>query len=168
MKILLPIIPIILIACNLHAASATKNLDPALQNIFERMLIDAEASKLEGKEFETNLTVKVATEKFLIFSDAYLQADEETKYQIGKWMFTPDQVAELKAKRGDVLTVKFRIEAIRTQTPYDDMPHFAATIILIAPFKKAGSQEGGILSESPHSSPYDPFIFCSQNGEKSS
>lgn len=59
-------------------------IDTQLLKIFERMQSETEASELEKKEFEADLTVKVATEKFLIFSDAYLQSDEETKYQISK------------------------------------------------------------------------------------
>lgn len=133
MKNLPSIIVAILILTNLQAATATNDLNPALQVIFEQMQIDAEVSNLEGKVFEADLIVKVAAEKFLIFSDAYLQADQETKYQIGKWMFTPDQVAELKVKRGNVLTVKFRIEEIRTKSQYADMPHFTATIISLTP-----------------------------------
>jgi hypothetical protein len=114
---------------------------------------EAEASELEGKEFEANLTVKVATEKFLIFSDAYLQADEETKYQIGKWVFDPEQIAELKAQRGDVVTVKLKIKEIRIEAPYADMPHFVATITSIAPSKKEVDPDGRINSESLRSSP---------------
>ena len=147
MKNLLTIIPFILIACDLCAATATKNLDPELQLIFEQMQLDAETSKLEGNVFEANLTAKVATEKFLIFSDAYLQADEETKYQIGKWIFTPDQITDLKVKRGDVLTVKFRIESIRSKSHYADMPHFTATIISMTPYEKTIDPDGGISSQ---------------------
>lgn len=153
MKNLHPNIAAILILGNLHAASATKNLDPTLHIIFEQMQIDAKASNLEGKVFEANLTVKVATERFLIFSDAYLQADEETTYQIGKWMFPPDQVAELKLKRGNVLTVKFRIEAIRSKSQYADMPHFTATIISMTPYKRSVDPDGGISSRSLQSPP---------------
>ena len=146
MKIILTIIPSILIACDLCAATATKDLDPKLQLIFEQMQIDEETAKLEGKVFEANLTAKVATEKFLIFSDAYLQANEDTKYQIGKWIFTPDQIADLKVKRGDVLTVKFRIKAIRSKSQYADMPHFTATIISMTPYKKTVDPDEGISS----------------------
>ena len=122
-----------LIASSLHGVTPTKELNPKLLSIFEQFQAESEQSKLEGKEYEADLTVKVATEKFLIFSDAYLQADEENKYQIGKWDFTPDQVTELEAKRGDILSVRFKIEEIRTEPPYADMPHFTATILSIVP-----------------------------------
>jgi hypothetical protein len=149
MKNLLSIIAAILILSNLQAATATNDLNATLRIIFEEMQIDAEVSNLEGKVFEANLTVKVATEKFLIFSDAYLQADEDSKYQIGKWMFTPDQVTALKVKRGSVLTVKFRIEAIKTKSQYADMPHFTATIISMTPYKKVVNPDERISSSQP-------------------
>lgn len=153
MRILITTILTTLLACDLFAATATEELDPQLLHIFEQMRIEAKAAELEEKEFEANLTVKVATEKFLIFSDAYLQADEETKYQIGKWKFDPEQIAELNAKRGDVVTVKLKIEEIRTQVPYADMPHFIATILSIALSNNQVDPDGGINSESLRSSP---------------
>ena len=133
-------------------STATKELAPQLLKIFESMQLGAEASELEKKEFESDLTVKVATEKFLIFSDAYLQADEETKYQIGKWIFDPKQIAALEVKRGDIVTVKFKIEDIRTKAPYTGMPHFVATIISIVPHQEEVDPDAGINSEPLRSS----------------
>ncbi len=133
MKLKIPIVLTIFAASNLLAVTATKELDAGLLSIFEQMQSGSDASKLKGKEFCADLTVKIATEKLLIFTDAYLQADEETKYQIGKWIFTPNQVSEVAAKRGDALTVKFKIEEVRTEAPYADMPHFTATILSMEP-----------------------------------
>ena len=144
MKILFPIILTTIVAFDLIGATATRELNPQLLQIFEQMHLEEEASKLKKKEFEANLTVRVATERFLVFSDAHLQMDEETMYQIGKWKFDPEQVAALDVKRGDIVTVKFKIQEIRTEAPYADMPHFVATIMSIAPLKKeVDPGEGG-------------------------
>jgi hypothetical protein len=116
---------------NMYSVTATKDLDPKLLIIFEQLQTDSEKSKLEGKEFEIDLTVKVASDRFLIFSDAYLQADEKTKYQIGKWIFTPEQTTNLGLKRGSDCRVRFKIEKVMNEPPYSDMPHFTAHILSI-------------------------------------
>jgi hypothetical protein len=141
------------LGCHLFAATAAKELDPQLLRIFEQMQTEGRAEELEGQKFSANLTVKLATEKFLIFSDAYLQDDEETKYQIAKWNFDSEEIVELNAKRDDVVTVNFEIEETRTESPYADMPHFVATIISIAHSKKQPDQGGAINSERLRSSP---------------
>ena len=151
MRILLTSILTTVLTCNLFAVTATKELNPHLLQIFEQMQMEATASDLLGKEVVAQLTVKFATEKFLIFSDAYLQADEETNYQIGKWIFKPEQITQFNMKRGDLVTVKLKIEEIRTESLYAEMPHFVATIISIAPSRKPIDPDGGIHSESPRS-----------------
>jgi len=83
-----------------------------------------------------NLTLKVGTDRFLIFSDAYIRVDDETRYQIAKWIFTPDQTKGLEGKRGVTCAVTFRIEEIRTDVPYKDMPHFVATILSLQQLDK--------------------------------
>ena len=147
MKILIATILTTILASGLFGATTTKELNPHLLDIFEQMKAEAKANELGEKEFEADLRVKVASKKFLIFSDAYLQADEETKYQIGKWIFTPDQVAGLEAKRGDIVTVKFKIDEVRTKAPYADMPHFVATILSITHSKVGVDPDGAINSE---------------------
>jgi hypothetical protein len=144
MKILLPFIFHAMLVCDLLAATVTEELNPKLLAIFEQMQSEAGASELEGKTFQADLTLRIATERFLVFSDAYLQVDEDTRYQIGKWMFDPEQIAALKLKRDDRVTVTFKIEAIRTAAPYADMPHFVATEMSIVPLKKeVDTGEGG-------------------------
>mgnify|MGYP006902134716 CR=1 FL=1 len=98
--------------------------------------------ELEGKEFEIDLTIKHATEKFLVFSDAYLRIDEETRYQIGKWIFTAEQTQALDGKRGSVCRVRFEVEEVRTESPYADMPHILAEIISLEPLPSSGEQDG--------------------------
>jgi len=143
MKHLALIILSICCACGLYAAEATKNLDPVLLKIFEQIKSEPQGSKLKGKEFETDLTIKIATDTFLVFSDAYLQVDAETKYQIGKWIFTPEQMNALNAKRGSVCHVKFKIEQVLVEAPYSDMPHFTAHIQSIV-VSDAEVDQGGV------------------------
>ena len=129
MKHLALVILYALSVSGMYAATATKDLDPKLLMMFEQF--QSEKSKLENKEFEIDLTVKVASDRFLIFSDAYLQVDEETKYQIGKWIFTPEQTTNLGLKRGSDCRVRFKIEKVMNEPPYSDMPHFSAHILSI-------------------------------------
>jgi len=112
----------------LTSGAPTKELDPQLLEIYELMQSNDGKKELKDEEFEVDLTIKHATEKFLVFSDAYLQADEETKYQIGKWIFTPQQTKGLEGKRGMVCRVRFLVEEVRTEL-YPDMPHILAKII---------------------------------------
>ena len=143
----------VLLSDALFGATATEELNPELHRIFEKFQADPKDADLAGKEFEVDLTLKVASKKFLIFSDAYLQADEETKYQIGKWEFSPELTADLNAKRGDICRVRFKIDKVRTDPPYSDMPHFTATIVSLAIAEKKVDSGGRINSGSPRSSP---------------
>jgi hypothetical protein len=132
MKNLALVILYTLFVTGMCAVTATKDLDPKLLIIFEQLQSDSDKSKLEGKEFEIDLTVKIASDRFLIFSDANLQADGETKYQIGKWIFTPEQITNSKLNMGSDCRVRFKIEKVMTEPPYTDMPHFTAQILSIA------------------------------------
>ncbi|MEM1221331.1 MAG: hypothetical protein AAGH40_01100 [Verrucomicrobiota bacterium] len=117
-------------ATSLLAAIPTENLNPALLEIFEA--IQSADKGVEGKEYTINLTLKVGTEKFLIFSDAYLLNEKGgSKYQIGKWIFRPEQTEVLKGKNGSLCKVRFKIEELRTESPYSQMPHVVAEIISI-------------------------------------
>lgn len=123
---------IILLACGaLWAVEPTKNLDPQLSKLFAEIQARGETSKIKGKEFEAQLTLKYANEKFLIFEDAYIQQDAESRYQLGKWQFEPELVEGLGQHRGEEVKVRFRIEKIHTEPPYSDMPFFDAKILSI-------------------------------------
>ena len=88
----------------------------------------------EGKEYTVDLALKIGTNKFLIFSDAYLQDEkEESKYQIAKWIFAPEQTKHLAGKSGIICRVRFKVEEMKTDSLYSDMPHIVAKIISIEP-----------------------------------
>jgi len=118
----------------LGAAVPAENLHKDLVVLFEKML--AQNEDLVGKEYTMDLTLKFGSDRFLIFSDAYIQADEETRYQIAKWKFTPDQTQGLEGKRGIPYRVTFTIEETFLEAPYTDMPHFVAKISSLQQLKK--------------------------------
>ena len=133
MKSQFSIILCIFLVSILGAATPTEELNPKLLEIYEQMLDKAGQSGLEGKEFEIDLKIKHATDKFLVFYDAYIQIDEETSYQMGKWIFTPEQTKDLEVERGSICRVRFKIAEVRTKSPYSDMPHILAEILSIRP-----------------------------------
>ena len=114
----------------LTAATPTENLNPKLVKLFNQ--IQSNDAEIKGKSFECTLTLKVGNERFLIFSDAYISIEKnKTKYQIAKWIFTPEQTVGLKDKRGSKFKVKFKVKEVKTEAPYSNMPHIVANIISI-------------------------------------
>ena len=124
----------VLWASFLGAAVPAENLHKDLVVLFEKML--AQNEDLVGKEYTMDLTLKFGSDRFLIFSDAYIQADEETRYQIAKWKFTPDQTQGLEGKSGVMCRVTFEIEEVLMSGPYSDIPHFIAKISSLQELKK--------------------------------
>jgi hypothetical protein len=118
---------------HLSAASPSEELNPTLLEIYQLMQSQSGQSNLIGQEFEVDLTIKHATDKFIVFLDAYLQVDEDTSYQIGKWIFTPEQIKVLKGTVPSPCRVRFKVEEVRTAPPYSDMPHILARIITLQP-----------------------------------
>ena len=124
----------VLWASFLGAAVPAENLHKDLGILFEKLL--AQNEDLVGKEYTMDLTLKIGSDRFLIFSDAYIQVDEETRYQIAKWKFTPDQTKGLEGKSGVMCRVTFEIEEVLMAGPYSDMPHFIAKISSLQELKK--------------------------------
>ena len=130
-KVVISLMLLLSLPLVIRAASPAAQLDPALHDLFSQMQIEEGRASLTNRVVKTDLTVKVANQRFLIFSDAYLQKDDGTKYQIGKWSFAAQQITPLRAQRGDPVKVTFRIDEVRTEAPYASMPHFTATILSI-------------------------------------
>ncbi len=146
-------------ACGLHAADSTEGLAPPLREIYTQITSPEHGEELVGKTIETTLTLKYASEKFLIFSDAYVSNDKTSgtltvtkggqtavpnvtsSYQIAKWQFAPDLVTPYANYRDQRFDVKFRILEVRTEPPYSDMPHILAEVISMQPAKKKTSPD---------------------------
>lgn len=112
--------------------SGADDLHPELSKILQLINEVPAASNLVGQEFELDLTVKHATEKFLVFSDAYVAAEGATRYQIAKWLFHPGLTAQAGIRPGNLCRVRFSVKEVVTGSPYDDMPHFVAEVISIS------------------------------------
>ncbi|WFB37588.1 hypothetical protein P3T73_07425 [Kiritimatiellota bacterium B12222] len=129
MKVLRCLLLLALGFFQVEAVTPSKELDPVLLDLFEQGLLGPAPSEIEGQEFVAELTVRMVSDRFLVFSDAYVQIDEETKYQIGKWIFTPEQLASVPVKAGESYLVTFKIQKVMREEPYEDMPHFVALIL---------------------------------------
>jgi hypothetical protein len=105
------------------------DLSPDLKPIQAALISENDAPSLIGKEYTANLTLKFASSKHLIFSDANLPIDAETKYQIAKWIFTPDLAKNYIGKKDLKCAVSFRISGVNT----DDkkMPYIVADVTAI-------------------------------------
>lgn len=121
------------LSVNLFGSSPSRDLSPDLKPIQTALISENEGRSLVGKEYTANLTLKFASSKHLIFSDAYLAADAETRYQIAKWIFNPDLVKSYIGKKDLKCTVSFRVSSVNT----DDkrMPYITADITAITESK---------------------------------
>jgi len=125
---------LILIALGpLQGATPDKDLNPKLFPIYEEITTKGKDFGISGKEFEVDLILKFGSEKFLVFSDAYLLQDKDTKYQIAKWVFAPAIVSELNNEHALKCRVRFRIDQVVTEPPYSEMPHVVATVLDLKP-----------------------------------
>lgn len=114
----------------MNAAVPTENLHPDLLKLFNQFHEVKE--RIEGREYQIDLTLKIGTDRHLVFADSFMQVEgRKTKYQIAKWKFTPEQTKDLAKKKGSICRVHFKVEEVRTETPYSDMPHILAKIISI-------------------------------------
>lgn len=123
----------IVLAIPLSAVVPTVEFSPKLQPLFDTLISD-EAPTLVGKEYNIPLQIKQVSEQSLIFSDAYIQQDKETKYQFVKWKFEPEVIAPYLEKQGAVVLVSLRVEEINKHQA--DMPYIAATILELSAYKE--------------------------------
>ena len=128
-------LPLLLIALSipLDAAVPTAEIAPELRPLFDTLVTD-EAPSLVGKEFTIPLRLKHVSEKFLVFSNAYIELDRETKYQIGKWKFDSSVIAPYYGKKNIIVLITFRIDQIQKEDR--KMPFFEASILSISEIKE--------------------------------
>lgn len=128
MKHLFLLIVLLLAPLTAGAVEPDKDFNPALQEIYDSLTSPGDSSDLVGKEFTVELTVKYASRDHLVFHDAYLRADADTKYQIAKWELSPSVVDGIAGNRGAKCRVSFVIRDVRKTGVYEDMPHVIARI----------------------------------------
>lgn len=120
-----------LLPVSVKAVLLDENTSPDLKEIYEVLIQGENVSTILNKEFSIALTLKHASERHLIFSDAYLKINEKEKYQIAKWIFSPEQTNKIIGKSGIKCEIKFRVTEVKQTGVYKNMPHVIAKIIEI-------------------------------------
>lgn len=110
----------LLLSINLFASG----LSPDLKPIQTALVSENDAPSLVGKEYSA---------KHLIFSDAYLPLDAETKYQIAKWVFSPESTKIYMGKKDVKCRVNFRVLSVNTEDK--KMPYIVAEVSSITESK---------------------------------
>ena len=118
-----------LITSVLMAASPSGPFSQDLMPVFTALSGTEVASSIVGKELVANLTIKNASAKRVVFSDAYLAIDKETKYQIGKWSFKPEVIESVIGAEGAKCKVRLLITEVNLSDP--KMPFVEADILAI-------------------------------------
>ena len=113
----------------LRAATPSETFSRDLMPVYSAFSDTQVASTITGKEFIVNLTIKHASVKWVIFSDAYLTVDKETKYQIGKWSFKPEVIQSVIGAEGAKCKVRLLITQVNLNDP--KMPYVEAEILSI-------------------------------------
>lgn len=128
MKHLFLLIVLLLAPLTAGAVEPDENFNPALNEIYDSLTSRGDSSELIGRELTAELIVKHATSDHLVFQDAYLRLDADTRYQIAKWEFSPAVVEGIAGRRGAKVRVSFVIRDVRKTGAYEEMPHVIARI----------------------------------------
>lgn len=135
MKNLLIAIILFIYSSDAFSLEPREDFNIALLEIYNSLASSGDSQELIGKEFTALLTLKFASEKYLIFSDTYIKTDDTESYQIAKWQFSSDVIQSAIGKSNVKLNVTFRVLNVRKEQPYKDMPHITATVLKMSPSK---------------------------------
>jgi hypothetical protein len=131
MKIL-AILSVVFISFHVWAVTASQQLNPTLLPVFESLISKSESNELIGQVIAADLSLKFASEKHLIFYDAYLDASDGSKYQIAKWHFDINTIREVIGKYDTHYKVTFKITGVVNHGLNKNMPYIEAEIISIS------------------------------------
>ncbi|MFT5104275.1 MAG: hypothetical protein ACI86C_001939 [Candidatus Latescibacterota bacterium] len=125
------ILALILLSDMALAISPDSEMNDELISIYNVLVSKSDGSELLGKKYSINLSLKHASEKHLIFSDAYIKIDEDTRYQIAKWQFEEHIVNSIKGKYGIPCNVTFVIKSVENLGVYSSMPHIVVEVLSV-------------------------------------
>jgi len=133
MKTLIRILLLLLIPLTADGAppSATSQLHADLVPIYESLTSREPPANLVGKRLTLILTLKHASDRYLLFSDTLIVVDEKTRYYLIKWKFKPEDVASLAGKSNLKCKVTGKIiEAIKGPTS-PRMPYIVVELLSV-------------------------------------
>ena len=113
---------------NGSAVSLAEEMDPKLSEIYTLLISAGDSKKLIDQEHTVELSLKFASEKYLIFHDAYVRLNELERYQIAKWEFSPEVTRGIADKAGVACEVTFMIREVKKTGADKNMPHVVAAV----------------------------------------
>lgn len=129
MKTLLLLGVVLMASLTAGAVEPDRDFNPALQEIYDSLTSPGDSGELLGKEFTVELILKYASNDHLVFRDAFLRVDPDTKYQIARWEFSTEVVERITGRSGTKFRVKFVIREVKKTGVYEEMPHVIARVM---------------------------------------
>jgi len=126
--LLLLLIPL---AANAAPGSATSQLNADLIPVYESLTGRARPANLVGKRVKLTLTLKHASDRYLLFSDTLIVVDRETRYYLIKWKFKPEDVASLVGKSNVKCKVTGRIVEVIKGPTSPRMPYIVVELLSV-------------------------------------
>lgn len=111
--------------------SAVSRLNPDLVPIYESLVTEGEGSKLVGKQLELSLSLKHASDRFLLFTDTQVVLDQNTKYYLIKWEYELNDIRELLGKTDVICKVKGRIVEVVSGERTSRMPYIIVKLVSV-------------------------------------
>lgn len=108
---------------------AVSGLNTDLVPIYESLVTAGQGSDLVGKKLELDLSLKHASERFLLFKDTQIVLDKNTKYYLIKWEYKLSDIRELLGKTEVVCKVKGRIVEVVSGEKASRMPYIIVELI---------------------------------------
>ncbi len=118
---------------NAFSLEPREDFNIELMGLYNSLISDGDSQELIGKEFTVLLSVRLANEKHLIFSDTYIRTSDTESYQIAKWEFSPATIKDMIGKSNVKFNVTFKVFNVRKSQPYKGTPHIIAKVLKISP-----------------------------------
>ena len=133
MKTLSRILSVLLVSLAAYAGpgSAISELNADLVPIYESLVKEERPTSLVGRRLNLTLTLKYASDRYLLFTDTQVVVDKDTKYYLVKWKFRPDDVKALLGKSNVKCKVNGRIVEVIKGPTSPGMPYIVVELLSV-------------------------------------
>ena len=100
--------------------------------VYITLTASGDSKELIRQEHTITLSLKFASDKYLIFHDAYVKFREGEKYQIAKWKFSPEVTKNITNKSDIPCEVTFIIDEVKKTGADKAMPHIVANVTKVS------------------------------------
>lgn len=111
--------------------SAISRLNPNLVPVYESLTKEGQPTGLVGKRLDLTLTLRHASDRYLLFNDTQIVVDKETRYYLIKWKFKPGDVESLLGKSNVKCKVSGRIVEVIKGPKTPRMPYIVVELISV-------------------------------------